>query len=161
MDYPKAPDEERVTCDRCGEEFDIAQEGYGVDCFVYCENCAFEELFRCALCEGMELEARKGGIGTTLIVNPEPDDDPVGVPRGIYRIIRHPYYWSFMIGRAEIEPNAVKRLGGIGAREKHLDLQGYPCGHLCRYCDPKVQRRTILFRTFNLNQGESNANQPK
>ena len=135
---------EIVECEVCGEKLDIQSEGIDIDEEFVCEECRGEYTYICSCCEEHELESRKGNIGSVLIVN----DDECGLQPGIYEIIEHPYYGGSIIGPGEIFQGAVHRLGDLPTEE--LDTFGYPCGHVCRYCDPIVKRRAILFRQFNL-----------
>ena len=122
-------------CSICGEEFDIDFEGCSIDDQTFCGDCECEHVFRCAICEEFELEDNRGNIGTILIVK----DDDVGVPVGTYEIMKHPYYGGSIIGPGEVFPNALKRLGGLPEGEIEIETYGFPCVHLCRYCDEKVK----------------------
>ncbi len=77
-----------------------------------------------------------------LVVAPEPEswawEDGVGVPRGIYRIIRHPYYGGPLIGRGgKVFRNAVEL---VTPHLNDCDPAPYPLGHLCRECAERIGR---------------------
>ena len=136
---------EIVSCDVCGEKFDIEREGIGIDDEFFCEDCRLENTFNCPVCGEYELEDRRGDIGSVLIVN---DSEEAGLSDGIYEIIKHPYYGAPIIGAGEIFEWAIRRLGDLPTGKNRIDTDGYACGHVCRYCDPMVKRRAILFRMF-------------
>ena len=136
---------EIVPCDVCGEKFDIEQEGIDIDDEFFCGNCQGERTFNCLVCGEYELEDRRGDIGSVLIVN---DSEEARLLDGIYEIVKHPYYGGPIIGDMEIFECAIRRLGDLPTGKNSIDTDGYACGHICRYCDPVVKRRTILFRKF-------------
>lgn len=137
-------------CSICGEEFDIEFEGYDIDDQYFCEHCQIDHIYTCPVCECGELEDRRGDIGSMLIVDSCGDD--VGVPDGIYEIVKHPYYGGPIIGSLQIFPYAVRRMGDLLTGDKRIDTDGYPCGHVCRHCNAEVRRRAILFQKLSPNQ---------
>ena len=134
-------------CSECGKEFDFDYEGDEAEGQYFCDECRHEYLFTCPICEGSELEDHRGMLGAALIVNEAVGD----VVPGIYEIVRWPYYGGAIGGATEIFSWAVKRLGDLPPEA--IDTAGFPCGHVCRYCDEQVKRRAILFRKYTKLEG--------
>ena len=126
-------------CSICKEKFDIDYGGRSIDDQFFCEDCECYHTFKCAICENSELEDNRENIGTVLIVK----EEDVGVPIGTYEIIKHPYYGGSVIGPGEVFPNALKRLGGLPEGEIEIETYGFPCVHLCRYCDAEIKSGSI------------------
>lgn len=127
-------EEEIVECDCCEENFDIEQEGIDIDDEYYCDGCVGEYTYVCSLCEGLELLDKQGRLGSVLLVDDK--DDEINLPNGIYQIIDRSYYTCDLFGDGEIFDDSVRRIGDLPADK--FSLFGYPCGHVCRWCDPEV-----------------------
>lgn len=126
--------EELVTCDGCGETFDIESEGWDADGLFYCSYCESEYTYQCAKCQESELLEVQGDIGTLLFVDDSDEDEDLP-PKGTYQIIHHPYYGGPILGSCNVYEDALRWIGVV---PMNIDLGGYPAGHACRGCEPEI-----------------------
>jgi len=135
-------DEEIVECSVCGEKFDVECEGIEIDDDCFCPDCAIDETFFCPVCGDSELEENKDSIGSVMIVN---DAREAGIARGVWEIIEHPYWLGSCLGMDRFFKSALKYLGPL-RKDQEIDTNGHACGHVCRYCNPKIKNMATTNR---------------
>ena len=82
-----------------------------------------------------------------LIVNSSKE---ARIARGVWEIINHPYYYGSCLGTDGFFKDALRYLGPL-RKSKEVDTEGYPCGHVCRYCDREIKvKATANWRVGNV-----------
>jgi len=127
---------ETVLCEWCGSAFDDPAERddprRDANGEPICDQCYEDEFqYRCCWCgEYEEIEHRH-----KLVVVAEPQGFRPRIYRGIYRIVSLPYYADGMI-QGWLFAHALKKICPL---PEGIDTRDYPCGHLCRECQQKVE----------------------
>jgi hypothetical protein len=104
------------------------------DCEI-CSNCYHEHYeFTCCWCQEDEHVDYQHVL---LVVG---DEEGAGVARGVYRIIHLPYYSDGIIEGSLVE-SSLERIAGV---PDGLTIGYYPCGHLCRECQQKIENTLTM-----------------
>ena len=90
------------------------------ECELYHWQCEF-----CGNCEDDDYEVKIFAVF---------DAEAAGVPTGIYRILRRPFYRQPLIGGGDIWPDCVERVADLPV-DRHAEDFWYPCAMLCRDCE--------------------------
>ncbi|MFA7662913.1 MAG: hypothetical protein WCX88_03275 [Patescibacteria group bacterium] len=155
----------KIKCRRCGERFDPDCEGAYVDGIGdCCDGCYKDETFECCACG--ERDASDIARRTMLVVAGDVRFLCAGKAKpGLYRIVACPYYGGPLIGGGYLFDEALEFLAPL---PPGLNLDGYPCGHLCRECQAiavgdcgKTERDVIRSRIAAFRNRHSARNRSK
>jgi len=123
-------------CNCCGCELDGEEQEsprLDADGDPICDGCYQERYeFTCCWCEELEHIDHQHKL---LVVD---NAEEAGMPRGVYEIVRKPYYADGMI-EGHLYEDALKRIADV---PDGLKIEWYPCGHLCKRCQGKITTAT-------------------
>lgn len=119
----------QTKCSECGEPI-VADHAYpGEDNTDLCELCYKDGTYPCGVCDEREYSTFDWNLFLVL------QADEAGLPIGLYRIIKRPFYRWSTTGPEEIFPDAVERIGDLPDDATGGD--GFACTLLCRDCEAK------------------------
>ena len=131
-----------MNCIDCGDQLteeEVAAPNRDTDGDVLCNECwSNEYLFECGKCEDYTPKLigdvdYYGGIGSVFVSH---DEYETGAKKGIYTVIKHPFYHADLFGAWLLE-DAVEQLSPSthGMVENH-----YPIAFLCGECAKKIKQ---------------------
>lgn len=122
------------TCGWCGEcltqeEIESPQLDSGGG--NMCDDCYREHFcFTCCVCGEYDENGHQDCLAVTEEVRTIGEGEVT--KRGIYRVIKWPYYCCPTIGEGDLLSHALGYLRDIPS--SGIDTGDYPCGHICRNC---------------------------
>ena len=128
-----------AECARCRESLSVEElecpyedDGWG----TLCDDCYHECCeYTCCWCQNYEHVDHQHEL---LVVFEAGLAFRDAVPPGVYRITKSPYYTSSLISSGWLHPECLERVCDLPADLATNDT-GYPCGHLCRECQQKME----------------------
>lgn len=131
MIYPQS-NSGHILCTYCGVNLDseqIQNPRTDKDGDIMCDECYQEHYeFSCCWCQDSDHIDHQHKM---LIVD---DEKSAKLPRGVYEITTIPYYCDEII-TSRLYKWALNRIADV---PEDLEIESYPCGHLCIECQKKI-----------------------
>lgn len=122
-------------CEWCGEQFS-KEEIESTREKGMCDECFHEHReFTCCRCD--EYEEKKHQHRFLVVFEPTDSWGGTNIQPGIYEIIEYPYHGGPMIGRGYLFGRSLRNLN----KTVDWESNGYPCGHLCLWCQRGLHLR--------------------
>lgn len=125
----------KKECEWCGEPLTIEEIEYPPKEGLICDDCYHDHYeFECCICCNYGHVDHQhdflvvGGKGVRWCGRGP-------VHRGIYAVLKGPYFGGPMIGSGYLFREALKKVAKLPPK---LRMDGYPCGHLCKECQNKL-----------------------
>lgn len=122
-----------LSCSYCGQQLEEHERAdpQMVDDEPVCDDCYREKYcFTCCRCEEYEDNEHQHKF---LVVKHD-ECGELEVADGVYRIVRSPYHYSSALDNGLIK----SALEFVCALPNGIELDDYPCGHLCLSCQGKL-----------------------